>query len=711
MRTLASLALSLLLTSIASADVITAQYNGPSQFSYEIIHLPDFDQRRSPGGGAFGFPGDGSMYCVPTSSMNMLAYIAAHGFPQVSPGIADWWSPSTYNLAGLEIIDLAQDMGTSATGGTDGGGWFEGLSDWLGPHDSFVIGKFGASGNYSPRVKDIALSGINGHLVSFGFGRFKQNGTFQGIEKMTRDGGHVVTLSKAKATGASEQLWSRDPADDPDDGMYWTQSVFGNTEYEVDTQVLAFGSSIHQVRVVSVLDEDPSEDFVAIIDGYVSIRPKTGYSFVDTGTHIELLQYAPFAFLGSAVDPQEVLSAAALDKVFDVALDPDGNGYYVLGEVAAKTGVHHVDLQTGGFELVVEIPGATDLTVGRNRNLYATSGTKVFCVDPYDVDVKAVQVKVPLPCDDLVYDDSTDTVLLLSAASSGIVRVASDLTGVPEVLPLPATVQLMGDGVLAWNPMDGTVCVMGDQSSHVFHLSMPADVGGPPPALLEAVPSPTGALPTSVDFDDAGSLFIAAGGKVRELHIVDGKWQVEAGSVWEGLQVGPLFGVARSRTNFDPATMTGPAYRNLDADELAGLAGHKFIPDCESKATDVEYGAGKAGSFGVPTLKGGDPAQLGSVASIEIGNALPGAPPLLLIGASQAALPFDGGTLLVQPQLVLPIPIPVAGDGTLTLSGPIPADVALCGAVLYHQVLYHDPGAVGFYQVALTNGLARTIGS
>ncbi|HLU40673.1 MAG TPA: hypothetical protein VK081_14905 [Planctomycetota bacterium] len=72
----------------------------------------------------------------------------------------------------------------------------------------------------------------------------------------------------------------------------------------------------------------------------------------------------------------------------------------------------------------------------------------------------------------------------------------------------------------------------------------------------------------------------------------------------------------------------------------------------------------------------------------------------VVLGATTASLPAPwGGTILVQPDLVLPVAIPAAG---LTLSLPVPAGGYLCGVSLSFQGIVVDPGAA--------NGIANTAG-
>lgn len=134
-----------------------------------------------------------------------------------------------------------------------------------------------------------------------------------------------------------------------------------------------------------------------------------------------------------------------------------------------------------------------------------------------------------------------------------------------------------------------------------------------------------------------------------------------------------------------------------------------FDPVCPTGANAI-YGSGKPGTAGLPLLQATSLPVMGMDSPVQLVNALPGALPYLVLGTAPAALPFDGGSLLVSPLLVLPVPVPVAPDGTLTLHGVLPNDPALCGFHLYHQALFADPGAAGFLHLALTNGLQRTIG-
>jgi hypothetical protein len=152
-----------------SADVVSAIYAGPSAFDYKITNMPDFDQRRSPKVGTPGLPGGGNMYCVPSSTLNMLAYVAKHGYPAVPPGNLIWQLPLTYNTATAELDDLGDLMGTTVLGGTNAEGAFDGTTDYLGGHTGIItVQTYYGLDNWSPQIQD-AAGALPGAAGAFAF--------------------------------------------------------------------------------------------------------------------------------------------------------------------------------------------------------------------------------------------------------------------------------------------------------------------------------------------------------------------------------------------------------------------------------------------------------------------------------------------------------------------------------------------------------------
>ncbi|HKY90153.1 MAG TPA: hypothetical protein VJM11_03900 [Nevskiaceae bacterium] len=105
-------------------------YYTSSGYVYRRCGVPDFDQKR-----LGDLPDDGAVHCVPTSTINWMAYIADRGLGLVKPGpgLTDSTpSASQYDAISDAIQDLGVLMNVSvANGGTNAGNWQTGTREWL----------------------------------------------------------------------------------------------------------------------------------------------------------------------------------------------------------------------------------------------------------------------------------------------------------------------------------------------------------------------------------------------------------------------------------------------------------------------------------------------------------------------------------------------------------------------------------------------------
>jgi agmatine/peptidylarginine deiminase len=125
------------------------------------------------------------------------------------------------------------------------------------------------------------------------------------------------------------------------------------------------------------------------------------------------------------------------------------------------------------------------------------------------------------------------------------------------------------------------------------------------------------------------------------------------------------------------------------------------------RAESTAYGTGKPGTNGTPALGSGLPV-LGTVFALQLQDALPQAPFLFLFGGQPAAIPFDGGTLLVA----IGGGFVAATDplGAWQQAVPVPDEIALRGAAVYAQAwVPNDPAAAGD-RWAASNGLRLVLG-
>ncbi|MCI0631090.1 MAG: hypothetical protein L0Y44_10615 [Phycisphaerales bacterium] len=568
------------LTAPTRADVVTAIYNGPTNFSYQITHMPDLDQRRSLAmhPNPYGLPGNGSMYCVPTSTMNMIMYVANHGFPAVAPGPGNWQSNALYNDAGEAIDTMGILMNTSASGGTGGNDAFNATKLWMDwESGKFTVTAYFPTQNFTPYFSNLTETAICGSLISLAFGRYTvvDDGSIW-IEVGARNGGHAMTYVKGSSNGFNHTFAVRDPADD---GTNSTQSQFVNREFDAWNYQIMFcpqGQNCY-TRYMTALNYTEGDELIRLIDGYMGIRPKSGYGFTNTGI---IMVYAPWLLNGSNGDQIAEYTVSANANLQDVAIDPDLVGYVALvpGAAGAQDTIKHFNPLTGQSEVVGQIPGADKLVFGRKRNLYVLSNTGLLHmleIPPDPQHPPDPLVELPSPVEAMTYDDVKDEVVLLSVPDRRLLRYPDGLADAPTFLNIPDEVMLGGgEAGITLNPVDGKYWIVTEGSNTIYGLQQNA-AGGITfePITMAGIQHPTG-----IDADDAGHLFVTTNGGVVELQKnAAGAWQMVADGAFDGMAVGSSFRVTRSRTNFDPELHDGPAFFNIDPDELQfGEA----VPDC-----------------------------------------------------------------------------------------------------------------------------------
>lgn len=118
--------------------------------------MPDHDQVRMGLFNVVGLQNNGTQYCVPTCTMNILTYLQNHGYPALNagPGPGPWFgNGNTYNAFSTDIESLGGLMSTDPFDGTDGGDAFAGVKEWIdnaGLTGDIVVSMFGTNANGAP---------------------------------------------------------------------------------------------------------------------------------------------------------------------------------------------------------------------------------------------------------------------------------------------------------------------------------------------------------------------------------------------------------------------------------------------------------------------------------------------------------------------------------------------------------------------------------
>lgn len=588
-------------------DVTTTLWGTENSFAYQVKHMPDFDQRREPGDGIIGLPGNGSMYCVPTSILNIYAYIANHGYAGLNPGAANWQSQANYNVASFSLLDMGIRMGTTTGGGTGGGGARDGARSWLqfsNMDDKFTVTLYYANGNFVPRIEKMAHTAVMGSLVAFAYGRYDINSIAPDLYSPIlgdRKGGHQVTLARAVGFGVGNYILEvRDPADDPDSGnpLYkQSQSTFQNRSYDTENLLVYMCGNTTCPSTYTSLNYNTMNARVALIDSYMGIKPKQGYSFSSHAGTFKVTNFFPIVPLGFNLSNLSQIDLSPDRDVLDAVSSADLDAYYFIKDGDAASGLdpslERADPATDTVSPLGSIAGATRLFFGRNRKLYVLAGSTLKCFD-VDVDPPVEEASLVMPGvgDALTYDDATDEVVVLSVAENSIMLYQKTLpAGVdPTVIAVPFEVMLAGNAFITAHPPDPglgdptTFWMVSAGSSDVYGLT-PVVARGAAGVTLTTISVPEITAPTSVDMDDTGHLFVSNLGSVVELMLepTAGEWQVVATPVsfFGDETVGDMFRVTRSRTNFDDVLHSGPGWEHIDPDtgELDfGLS----VPDCNA---------------------------------------------------------------------------------------------------------------------------------
>ena len=130
---------------------------------------------------------------------------------------------------------------------------------------------------------------------------------------------------------------------------------------------------------------------------------------------------------------------------------------------------------------------------------------------------------------------------------------------------------------------------------------------------------------------------------------------------------------------------------------------------CMSPAGVQTYGAGKAGTNGVPAFDTSVLPFLGSTGNLTINNGVAGSP-FLILGGAATNIPFAPfGTILVDlTGAAMFSGAPFDGANKSVTPIPIPNGINLCNANVFIQAFLGDAGALGF--VSHTDGMIWTLG-
>ncbi|MCA9285982.1 MAG: hypothetical protein KDA22_12235 [Phycisphaerales bacterium] len=583
----------------ARADVTAGTYLNSQAYNYKIIHMPDLDQRRST------LPAEGSMYCVPTSVVNIFGYAANHGFPDVNPGPANWQSQSNYTTASLWILSLGSFMATDAIDGTGNAGLNVGIDTFLQTEPLLKKIFRARNSQYRPGAARLTKYGCYGWAMSFCYGKYEVTGTQNGVPIMHRIGGHAVTLQRSYRVGSTRILRYRDPADD--DISLTTQSTFVNVRYDPYDFLGYFGGT-GVSNLMSLTALFATSEGTRVIDTLFGIRPIYGITFGNTGDAagggtVSLLDPIPFDGAQNAVLPSIGISSA-LD-VLDFGFDADFDNALVLAKsnvLPLPSRLRTLDLTTGALTILDPAPpNLIKFATDRHGRIYGIEAVNTIRQLGSDGTELAASTAVPLPTD-VAVNDQDDSVWVLSVPDRKVVKLSQDFSETLLTINVPILTPMAGDGILVIDPTNGKPWFKTDANDKLYGLS----VGPTGEVTVTTFTSPSLTNATDLSIGDSGELFVLGDGSVKVLKkALIGLWTLDAGHPFQGLPGGTHLAMLHNSSNYDPIIHDGPDWQNLTKAELEVIG--PFESDClaDLNADEVVDGADVGILLGAWGTKGG----------------------------------------------------------------------------------------------------------
>ncbi|WP_395094248.1 hypothetical protein [Armatimonas sp.] len=551
---------SLLLAKSTRADVGDYGYYQYGDFGYKAANMLDLDQRRNAIGSIFGLPNKGAMYCVPTACMNMLGYIAGHGYSNVFPGVANWQSNNQgiYNQMTSSLQIFGNQMSTDPIKGTGGNAALAATKLYLDPA-KFGVDLLYADKNYSPLFSDLAIMAVQGRLVTLGVGWYTNKDMNL---PHVRAGGHFVTLGQASSVGlfSPASIGILDPANDS--ANLFAQSAFAFDSYDVEDVPGKYGyTDANLVDHVFQRTQSRIKNYGSgYIDGAMVIKPKQG--LVSQGPVIQILTPVS-VFNVEAKQAVRTYRSLTGGSILDIAYDPiDVKTPYLI---EGSESLYELDLHTGESRVLPAVQrtetGLPTLSKpqrlvigGPERKLYVLQAGQITCFSRDGSAAKVFTLPMGLSIAAITFSEKRGILYAFDRASKVMIQFDADLKPLRTdrldiTLATPYKLELVS------NPVTDEVSLLCDGSVDIYSFSW-----GERGVTTRKTTLQGASFPVGIDIDEAGMLVANDKGRIVSF---DKNGRPSYSSPFVGMPGGTNQRLVRSFSNYNPAIHTTPSFDNV----------------------------------------------------------------------------------------------------------------------------------------------------
>lgn len=522
--------------------------------------IPDFDQVRT------NLPNTGNMYCVPTSAVNLLGYIANRGVPGVLAGPRDWQSDANFNHVTDRIAFMGSLMSTHPTNGTSGGPSAFGLRIYL---QATAPGKFTVSRYYGDyNVNSLLHHSVLNHLTNVCYGFYARDS----VGRYSRTGGHCVTLAGLlDFCEPTFRIRYRDPASGGT--LASTQSDFASAHSDASSEIFLDAANLPHSRIrLWDLGDNNTRRY---LDGILTINPQV--ALTGSITTRDMIHIRRTVQLAGMLPPAENAVVPGNDELTQVALDFRQVDSFAVTfrDAPRRYTLWRTNLATGASEQLLVSESPMKIATNRFGDLFVSTDASIrkYAFPGEDM-VLAQEAPVSGQVDAMAYDDTRDELAVLTT-NDRLVRLRNDLS-IPAIdFALPPAAVTPGSASIAIDEANQKYYISGRESAGIHVIGLIP--GTPIPGVDATIFLPAVQFPEALQFSDDNTLVLMSNGVIAEFENGPAGWQPRVNSELAGMEAARALAIGRSRTNFVAGVHDTPEWNDVLVDE--GLV---ETPDCDA---------------------------------------------------------------------------------------------------------------------------------